>query len=296
MTYSEFHTRTYAKWILAGEHAVIRGYGALVFPLKKKQLTLSYHPHPSCFSIENRSDPSPLLPLLIQQVLEHGAQLLAYRTPLTGTFYCESTIPIGQGLGASAAICMAASRFFVAQHRLPEEATVTFAKTLENLFHGQSSGIDIVGTAAEQGLYFQQGQTASFNQVWKPEWYISFCQEQGITAQCIQQVQILSEKDPLKARTIDENMHSAVQKARFALQQKDAIHLLKESIQEATACFAAWGLLSPALINHMQYLKQAGALATKPTGSGGGGYVLSLWAEPPAKSFIHAAKLIKITT
>ena len=37
---SDFQTTTYGKWILAGEHAVIRGHGALVFPVHNKKLTL----------------------------------------------------------------------------------------------------------------------------------------------------------------------------------------------------------------------------------------------------------------
>lgn len=32
----EFQTTTYGKWILAGEHAVLRGHSALVFPIKEK--------------------------------------------------------------------------------------------------------------------------------------------------------------------------------------------------------------------------------------------------------------------
>lgn len=38
----DFQTTTHGKWILAGEHTVLRGHGALVFPILGKKLTLSY--------------------------------------------------------------------------------------------------------------------------------------------------------------------------------------------------------------------------------------------------------------
>ena len=42
MMFYDFETTTFGKWILAGEHAVVRGHEALVFPIKEKQLTLRY--------------------------------------------------------------------------------------------------------------------------------------------------------------------------------------------------------------------------------------------------------------
>ncbi len=41
------------------------------------------------------------------------------------------------------------------------------------------------------------------------------------------------------------------------------------------------GLISESLQQHMQQLLHEGALAVKPTGSGSGGYVLSLWESEP---------------
>ena len=56
---------------------------------------------------------------------------------------------------------------------------------------------------------------------------------------------------------------------------------LADAMNQAQHCFHAWGLITPALAAHMQALRNAGAIAVKPTGSGGGGYVLSLWEQQP---------------
>jgi len=57
--------------------------------------------------------------------------------------------------------------------------------------------------------------------------------------------------------------------------------MLCEAINSAADCFTQWGLVSESLQQHMLRLHDAGAIAVKPTGSGGGGYVISLWESPP---------------
>ncbi len=44
MTYANVETIVHGKWILAGEHAVIRGFGALIFPIPSQQLRLQFNP------------------------------------------------------------------------------------------------------------------------------------------------------------------------------------------------------------------------------------------------------------
>ena len=48
----QFNTRTYGKWILAGEHAVLRGCPALAFPLTSRSLHLEYHPENANLEVE----------------------------------------------------------------------------------------------------------------------------------------------------------------------------------------------------------------------------------------------------
>jgi mevalonate kinase len=284
MTFYDFSVKTYGKWILAGEHAVLRGHGALVFPIKERTLSLNYSALPVSLSADYAGSSGSEMHLLFWSVLEQGMHLLGRSlNQVGGHFQIHSTIPVGAGMGASAALCVAMSSWFTAQKMIAEENTLEFAKELEHLFHGRSSGLDIVGVASEEGVYFKDGHCSPIQQVIQPTWYLSSCNQIGITSHCITQVRSLWDKDQQSAQQIDQQMNDAVDECKKALEVNDSNSILNlaKAINKAKDCFFKWGLVSESLQHHMSELFTAGALAVKPTGSGGGGFVLSLWEKPP---------------
>ncbi len=282
-----FETTVHGKWLLAGEHAVLRGIPALVFPVFDKSLTLSFKKNQQNLTVDFNGLHGDELQLVFWRVLEYALSIIEIPTKkVIGKFHVENNIPLGAGLGLSAAICAAVSRWFAWQNWITKDSINDFAHNLEHLFHGESSGVDIVGVTAKNGVLFKHGQeNNAIQQEWAPNWYLSYTEQIGITSKCIRAVKDIWQANLPLAKRIDELMLDSVNLAIEALQspRKVGIKQLANAINTANNCFVQWGLTSGKVNTHINKLIKAGALAAKPTGSGDGGYVLSLWdGEPPS--------------
>ncbi|MEO0335021.1 MAG: hypothetical protein AAF202_01415 [Pseudomonadota bacterium] len=288
MSSNEFSEVVHGKWILCGEHSVLRGKPALVFPVSQKSLKSDCHsfnePFDDNFTCENANE----YPLLFWGLIEEALKKLdKKRSDLQGKMKVDSHLPIGTGLGASAALCVGVTKYFNTLGWVEAQDSYEFARSLEDLFHGESSGVDIAVALQGRPLKFTRGGDRSAIQLkWQPKWAVSYCGQRGVTADCVKKVQKFIAENPEQGRALDDQMGQAVglaQKALCDMGESAGFAELKKSISMANDCFLRWGLVSDSLKQHMNQLKGAGALATKPTGSGGGGFVLSLWDKTPPK-------------
>jgi mevalonate kinase len=282
-----FSTQTYGKWILAGEHAVLRGAPALAFPLISRSLKLDYKPHSGTLDVQFQGECGQDYKLLFYGVIENALSQLKISQPLTGTFVLDSGLPLGTGLGASAALCGAVARWCQAQGWISEGELYEFARRLEDLFHGESSGVDLAVSLSGEGVRFvRNGEKRVIKIAWKPKLYLSYCGQRGMTSECVAKVKALFESEAALAQKLDNQMRLAVDLAEKSLTNKESVghEGIKESLELGLACFEQWGLCKGDLAHHIRHLKESGAVAAKPTGSGGGGYVLSLWSESPPVS------------
>jgi mevalonate kinase len=283
---SHMETVVFGKWILAGEHAVLRGVPALVFPVFGRRLELRYSEEGKAPSVEFSGEHGDELRLLFWGVVEKALEMTGRtHAEASGKFSIMSTIPVGAGMGASAALCVAIGRWFSWRGWVGEEELPEFCRQLENLFHGESSGVDIAVALSGKGLRFERsGERSPFEPRWEPDWYISHSGKRGVTSECIAKVRELWKRDRAFGELIDRDMRDAVALAEAALLRPSAEEgfvELGEALGKARTCFERWGLAGGECGAHLQWLLHHGAYAVKPTGSGDGGFVLSLWRTPP---------------
>ncbi len=284
----DFSTTVTGKWILAGEHAVLRGCSAVIFPLPTRTLSLAYwqsdEPVRAEFGGNYMKEPQLLFWAMLEKALE---MLQKSHNDISGKFYFQNNIPVSSGMGASAALCVAMGHWFVWRGWIEESNLYEFARELEDLFHGESSGADIAAVITGEGINFSKASGWQPLPVqWQPKWFLSYSGHVGITSQCIDKVKSIWQSDASHAQAIDHSMQQSVKQATKALQLKEAdgFPLLVEAINKALDCFRAWGLIDNNSEHHIEQLRRDGAYAAKPTGSGDGGFILSLWPKPPPKS------------
>jgi mevalonate kinase len=293
-----FSTRVHGKWIVAGEHAVLRGAPALAFPVYGKFLELKWTDG-GAFTSSFFGESGAEFQLLFTGVFDRALEILGRRGDVSlrrGSFEVESSLPVGAGLGASAALSVAVGRWFVSRGAIQEPALFEFCRELENLFHGESSGVDVAVAIESRGLHFQrmgspQDRMRGFDPAWQPCWYISYSGARGITSECVSKVKQFISENPLRGAAVDGKMAESVRIAERSLRDdsnvnssgisESRIENLRVAIEMAAECFAEWGLSDGEIGRHMAWLRECGAIAVKPTGSGGGGFALSLWRERP---------------
>lgn len=279
-----FETEVYGKWILSGEHAVLRGAKALVFPVFQRGFGLRFFESSAQdLDVELDGAYGDEMRLLFHGVLEKAlANLGKSLSHVQGRFEIRNDIPVGAGMGASAALCVGVARWMTWKGWIDDNRLYTFATELENLFHGESSGVDIAVALAGHGLLYQRGGVfVPIEPKWHPHWYLSYCGQKGLTSVCVEKVRRLGAKDPELARKLDAQMARATEIAHEALlsDEKAGFSRLVEAIKLGHDCFKEWGLIESDLAEHIDQLRALGAVAVKPTGSGMGGFVLSLWRE-----------------
>ena len=290
-----FTARSSAKYILSGEHSVLRGYPAIVFPIPQKYIELSYSYGSTNLKVDFTGEFERPVVLVFWGLLSEAMQKVQRKKEdLKGNISIYNNIPLGMGMGFSAALCVVITKLFIALEWLGRDELFAFATSLEDYFHGKSSGLDILGSLSTTGMYFNDKKSyCSIDMLWQPHLYLMYSGKVSVTAKCVKQVADIYARDQKQGKIIDIKMAKSVEDAKHSL-IKDGVGFsqLAAAINNANECFKSWGLVPPEVESKVNFMLRHGAVAVKPTGAGDGGFLLGLWESEPSAEI--SARLIKV--
>ncbi len=293
--WQNFEIRVPGKWVLSGEHSVLRGATAVAFPHPEFQLLLRFEPSgerasPEGAGLEIQPEwaRSVILDLLQMVRDEQNSRGREFHFP-AGRLVMESTVPSGAGLGSSAALCVAVARWLSGPLGVPDAGILEFATNLEHRFHGKSSGMDVAVCAVERPISFVRGRGPTFLQIERfPKFTFHDTGFRASTSECIRRVEHLREEDAVSAIRADELMGRASRLILEGLPLYDgvaeggdhsaALRRVAEGMKSAHEAFLIWSLVPGKVQREIEDLYREGALAVKLTGAGGGGFLVALWS------------------
>ena len=175
----------------------------------------------------------------------------------------ESTIPMGCGMGSSAAMILAV-KFALAHHfkeDLDKEHLFQLALEAENLQHGYSSGLDLRVSLQGGALEYHNGQ---FSSVIMPEWplySVNTGSPDSSTGECVTHTQKLFETTDLAAEI------GAVTIAVKAAIEQDIFNDFQIALRANLQLLVALGVVPTPVQTFINYLESNG-LAAKICGAG----------------------------
>ena len=283
MKYQHYSVEVPGKWVLSGEHAVLKGGLAVALPHSHFRLGLRFHPQTVGELLTSPPEAKELASALIDQVF-----LLAGCVDIPrpqGLLEIQSTIPYGAGLGSSAALCVALVRWLSGPLDIEPARVTEIATRLEDRFHGKSSGMDIAVTSLAVPISYriENGQRMVEPIQVKTLPRLTF-HDTGLrkkTNDAILKVDRFRAENIERGKELDLRMNQASLLAVSALEGRvPMLSTLAEAMKLGQSCFKEWSLVPEVGIEIEAKLFQEGAKAVKLTGAGGGGFLVALWGEP----------------
>ena len=294
MTVSNPSGRGCGKVILLGEHFVVHGAPALAAPLFGREVEGTLQRDASVIDAPGvpRGEVEAALALVCAD-LEQSVPGITVRTPL----------PIGAGLGSSAAFATALVRALSESRSVPLDS-VTQARLvhlLESRVHGTPSGLDAAVVSRERLIRFERDvpvQEVSCGV--DVHLVVADSGTPGATSEQVRRVQEFAGERPERFLALLAEASEEVDVGVAAVARGE-LALLGACMNDAHERLSECGVSTPALDGLVHAARAAGALGAKLTGAGGGGAIVALTPGPDTRMLEDAltksgARHVMVTT
>jgi mevalonate kinase len=288
------------KVILFGEHAVVYGKPALAVPVQSTRARAQVVDLPDDPAGWVRLEaPGTQLSAWLHEMPEANPLATAVRLILKDLgrdrgsalrVTIESEIPVGAGMGSSAAVSVAVLRAVAAHlgHELSAERVSGLAFEVEKLQHGTPSGIDNTVVAYERPLYFISGQPLQFLQVGRP--FTLIIGDSGDRLPTRDSVAAVRERRAADLQSVERvfaEIAAISEQGRRLIESGDTPSL-GPLLDRNQTLLKAIGVSGKGLEGLIRAAKRAGALGAKLSGAGRGGIIVAL-VEPAAAEAVGIA-------
>ena len=288
------------KVILFGEHAVVYGKPAVAVPVHSTRARAQVVDLPDDPAGWVRMEaPGTQLSSWLHEMPEANPLAAAVRLSLEDSgqklesalrITIESEIPVGAGMGSSAAVSVAVLRAVAAHlgQELSAERVSDLAFIVEKLQHGTPSGIDNSVVAYERPLYFIPGQPPQFLRVGRPfTLMIGDSGDRLPTRESVAAVRERRSADPQSFDRLFAEIAAISEQGRRLIESGDT-HQLGPLLDRNQTLLKAIGVSGKGLEQLIRAAKRAGALGAKLSGAGRGGIMIAL-VEPASAEAVGIA-------
>ncbi|ERI94772.1 mevalonate kinase [Clostridiales bacterium oral taxon 876 str. F0540] len=271
----------HSKLILVGEHAVVYGKPAIAmrFPLKAKAIIHRIN-GPTILESSVYSGPIDSLPDKMKGISTCIKKTLQYLNHDCDELYIkiDSAIPLGRGLGSSAAVAIAIVRALASFYgkEFTQKELFSLVHVAETYAHGNPSGIDMASELSESPIWFQKGKEISTLKM-KENLYIVVGDtgRVGDTRTAVENVKKNYDSDPAKIEGAIEEIERIAIETKAALINGD-MYLLGNLLNRNQEELMTMGVSDEGLNKLIKAARNAGALGAKLTGGGLGGCMIAL--------------------
>lgn len=271
---------SHAKIILFGEHSAVYGKDAITLPILKLKVNVIISENFIYNEIKSNIYEGPLIDAPIEfqgikKLISHMFEINKIRSKFISINF-NNKIPIGRGLGSSAAVACSLIRAFYQYFniRLTKSMLISLINISEKIIHGSPSGIDAQTVTSQSPISFENNHIENLSLKLKGDIIITDTGMIGNTKDAISMVKKVIEASSNNYLLIDQ-LGEIVKYAKKAINNGDILeigNLMNQSQQILTK----FGISTNQINEIISTANSNGALGSKLTGSGLGGCVISL--------------------